>query len=218
MTLQSKANNLAIALFLVLSCLTTHSQTKESSFRKVYGQLGFGPATNGGFVAQFGIQAAFKNNWSATFSYHDITMNPKNLPSDYQQGYTAIFILPIPDAYPEQQLKIYSITAGKLFPASRTSWLTTEAGLSIVSGNKFTFTHQAIEDGGIFGYTSSNYHTTQEKLNGFGGMLKADFTWAFCSFAGLGAGIFTNINSVQTVFGGDLKLIIGWMNRAPKSK
>jgi len=48
-------------------------------------------------------------------------------------------------------------------------------------------------------------------------MLKADFNWAFSSFAGLGGGVFANINSIQSPVGFHIKLIVGKMNREKKS-
>ncbi|MBD0367912.1 MAG: hypothetical protein ICV53_17640 [Flavisolibacter sp.] len=49
-----------------------------------------------------------------------------------------------------------------------------------------------------------------------GVLLRADANWAFLPFAGLGAGAFAHINSVQTAAGLEFKLIIGWMNRKKK--
>ncbi len=49
-----------------------------------------------------------------------------------------------------------------------------------------------------------------------GAMLKADVNWAFASFAGLGAGVFANFNSIQSLVGFQIKLIVGKMNRDKK--
>ena len=220
MTLTSKKHIHAVTLFLfLLLCLSgLKAQTNQSMFKKQYLELGMGAASNAGFVGEISFQGVLKNNWTGTLSYHNITMNPKNLPSDYQRGYTLIVIFPIPDSYPEQELKLYSLTAGKFFELGRKFWITTEAGVSIINANKFTFSHQAVHSDGFFGYTSSNYATQKEKITGAGAMLKADFTWAFCSFAGLNIGAFANINSIQSPVGGEIKLIIGRMNRSAKNK
>ena len=175
-----------------------------------------GPTSNAGFVGEVSFQGVLKNNWTAAFSYHNITMNAKNLPGDYERGYTLIVIFPIPDSYPEQELKLYSLTAGKFFELGRKFWVITEGGISMVNANKFTFSHQPVHSDGFFGYTSSNYATQKEKVTSVGAMLKADFTWAFCSFAGLNIGAFANINSIQSPVGGEIKLIIGRMNRSAK--
>ena len=49
-----------------------------------------------------------------------------------------------------------------------------------------------------------------------GAMLKADFNWAFASFAGVGAGVFANLNSIQSPVGFQIKLLIGKMNKQKK--
>ena len=205
-------------LFLFLSSPAIYGQTNKSIIKKIYMQLGAGPSNYKGALAEFGVQAVFKNNLTTTFSYHSITMDPKNLPADYKPGYTLIFVLPIPDGNPEQETTLYSLTGGKYFEFGKNFWLTTEAGVSMVNGNKFAFTSQPVISGGIFGYTSSNYATTKENKTTFGGMLKVDFTWAFSKFAGLGIGTFANINSIQSPIGGEIKLIVGWMNRKPNKK
>lgn len=49
-----------------------------------------------------------------------------------------------------------------------------------------------------------------------GAMLKADFNWAFTPYVGLGAGAFVNISSIQNPIGGQVKLIVGWLNTKKK--
>jgi hypothetical protein len=210
----------AVAVLFIFSTLTINAQTRTSALKKIYGQLGTGPATNSGYSGSFGVQSVWKNNLVATVSYQNISANPKNLPSDYQRGYTYFILLPIPDAMPEQDLNIISITMGKLFPSGRKAWFTTEAGLSLVKGDKFTFSRQGVESGSLIfvGYSSSNYSASKESTTSIGGQFKADFNWAFCSFAGLGAGVYANLNSIQSVVGGEIKISIGWMNRGPKTK
>jgi hypothetical protein len=46
-----------------------------------------------------------------------------------------------------------------------------------------------------------------------GVMLQADLNWAFSSFMGLGADVYTNINAVQSPIGFNVKLIFGKMGR-----
>jgi hypothetical protein len=211
---------IAIAALFVFSILTINAQTSTFSLKKIYGQLGTGPATKSGYSGSFAARSVWKNNLAATVSYQNISANPKNLPSDYERGYTYFILLPIPDAMPEQELNILSITMGKTFPSGRKTWFTTEGGLSLVKGNKFSFSRKAVESGSIIfvGYSSSNYSVNKESTTSVGGQIKGDFTWAFCSFAGLGAGVYANLNSIQSVVGGEIKLSIGWMNRSKKTK
>jgi hypothetical protein len=211
---------IAIAALLVFSTLAINAQTKTSDLKKIYGQLGMGPASKSGYSGSLSLQSVWKNNLVATVSYQSISANPKNLPSDYKRGYSYFLLFPLPDEMPEQNLNITSITVGKLFPSGRKAWFTTEAGISLVRGVKYAFTRQAVQTDNIifFGSSSSNYNTEKESLSGVGCALKADFNWAFSSFAGLGVGTYANINSVQSVIGGEIKIIIGWMHREPKIK
>ena len=220
MNMRTTSKITAIAILLVLSSLVTNAQAKTSNLKKMYGQFGMGPVSNSGYSGSLAIQTVWKNNLVATLSYQNISVNPKNLPSDYQRGFSYFFLFPLPDEMPGQNLNIISITVGKLFSSGRKAWFTTEGGLSLVTGDKFAFTHQAVQTDNIifFGSSSSNYRTEKESVSGVGCSLKADFNWAFCSFAGLGVGTYANINSVQSVVGAEIKLNIGWMNRGPKIK
>jgi len=201
----------------ILSCLfslVTHGQTTEKTLNKIYLQIATGPSTQNGAFVELGVQAVLKNNWVTTFSYHNIDMNPKGLPADYKPGYTLLIVFPIPDEYPAINLNLFSFTGGKCWEAGRKIWFTTEAGFSIVTGEKMIFTPQAeISDGY---HVSANYSVKKEATTTIGGMLKADFNWAFLSFLGVGAGVFANFNSIQTPVGGQIKLIVGWMNLKSK--
>ena len=131
-------------------------------------------------------------------------------------------------------MNIYSLTAGKYFPAGRKIWFTTEAGISLVNGEKVIYRPSVIRNDNfydgynvitdfllLFGISNevssySNYSTSIENKKTIGGMLRADFNWAFSSFMGLGAGVFANFNSIQSPVGCQLKLTIGLMNRGEK--
>lgn len=203
--------------FLLLSCLlcvVTYSQTKETTVKKLYLQAGGGPASQDGSFSELGIQAVLKNNWTAKVSYQSIDMDPKGLPADYKSGYTILLVFPIPDVYPAVKMNLFSFTGGKLFEAGRRTWFTTEAGFSIINGEKINFTPQPVVQD--FLYSSSNYSVKKENKTTIGAMLKADFNWSFLPFLGLGAGAFANFNSIQSPVGFQLKLICGWMNLKSK--
>ena len=159
-----------------------------------------------------GLQAVIKNKWVATFSYQNIEVEPKNLPKDYKQGFTFPFFY---DVFPATNLDVFSVTGGRFFEMGRTTWFTLEGGVSLVSGEKMTFTQQPVITDGFF-YTSSNYAADKEKATTIGGLLKADFNWALLPYVGLGAGAFANFNSIQSPIGGQIKLTIGWMNTKKK--
>jgi hypothetical protein len=187
-----------------------HGQTKETSTKKVYLQIAGGGTTQKGIVGELGVQAVLKHNWTTTLSYQNIEMDPKNLPSDYDPGYFLI----LPGMYPTVKMNLFSLTGGKCFQMGRETWITTEAGVSLVNGEKISFTRKTADNGGW--YSNSNYSETNQKKNTVGGMLKADFNWAFLPYAGLGAGVFANFNSIQSPMGFEVKLICGWMNNKRK--
>jgi hypothetical protein len=188
--------------------------------KKIYLQLGIGGTNQKGSVGEIAIQAVFKNNWTSTLSYQGINMQHKNMPADYERGYTIILIIPIPDALPQQDLKVHSLTAGKTFQAGKNFSFSTEAGPSIVDGADLTFTRQNTSNSFypvLFGYKEANYKISQKNRSSLGALVKADVSWNFSSFAALGLGIFTNINSIQSPFGAELKLSVGWMKRKSKN-
>lgn len=189
------------------------SQTKQTTVSKIYLQAGLGGCTYQGFSGETAIQAVFKNKWVATLSRQSFDMDPKNLPSNYQpeMGY----VLFIPYSYtPDVEMTITSLTGGRFFKTSKRTWATFEAGPSFVAGEKVTFQRAQVTNSNLIiaASTSSNYTSTKENKNALGLALKADFNWAFASFAGLGAGVYANLNSVQSPVGFELKVSLGWMN------
>ena len=49
-------------------------------------------------------------------------------------------------------------------------------------------------------------------------MMQADINWAFASFMGVGAGVYANLNSIQSPIGFNIKLLVGKMGRERKHK
>jgi len=197
--------------------ITATGQTK--AINKFYLQAGTGGGTHEAASYDLGIQTIFKNKWSATLSYHEFDMDPKNLPSDYEPETGYIFFIPY--TYTVQaNMKIVSLTAGRYFKMGINTWATTEAGLSYVSGEKVSFQHSQVTNTNllIFATTSSNYTTTKEKKSAVGIMMQTDVNWAFSSFMGLGAGVFANINSIQSPIGFQVKLMVGNMGREKKNR
>jgi hypothetical protein len=228
-------------LILLLACSTPIKTYGQKTFvNKIYLQSAGGSTNYNGINNEVGIQAILKKNWSTTLSYHKIEgMTPKNQPSDYRPETGTSYFLYFPYQYTERPLttkmNIYSFTAGKNFTAGRKIWFTTEAGISLVDGEKVTYRPSGpndknhdfdFTDNFIFfflGFANevnsySNYSTSIENKTTIGGMFRTDFNWAFASFMGLGAGVFANFNSIQSPVGFNLKLTIGWMNREKKEK
>ena len=210
-------NRFFLCIMSLAFIITATGQTK--TMNKFYLQAGAGGGTHEAASYDLGMQTIFKNKWSATLSYHEFDMDPKNLPSDYEPetGY----ILFIPYSYTVQaNMKIVSLTAGRSFKMGRNTWATTEAGLSYVSGEKVSFQHSQVTSTNLifFASTSSNYTTTKENKSSVGFMMKTDVNWAFSSFMGLGAGVFANVNSIQSPIGFHVKLLVGGMGREKKNR
>jgi len=210
-------NRVFLSIMSLAFIITASGQTK--TMNKFYLQAGAGGGTHEAASYDLGIQSIFKNKWSATLSYHEFDMDPKNLPSDYEPETGYIFFIPY--TYTVQaNMKIVSLTAGRYFKMGRNTWATTEAGLSYVSGEKVSFQHSEVTSSFflIAASNSSNYSSTKEKKSAVGFMMQTDVNWAFSSFMGFGAGVFANINSIQSPIGFHVKLLVGNMGREKKNR
>jgi hypothetical protein len=206
-------------LFLFNCFSAAKAQTSKTRFTKFYLQGTAGFCSRSGGNTELSLQGVVKNEWSFTLSYHDLTMQPKNLPSDYQPETGVVLFIPYSEKV-KVNMKLFSVTAGKYFKLGRNTWLSAEAGISVVNGEKASFqkTESQNIDLGFFWGTTSNYNSRIEEKTVFGGMLRTDFTWAFCPFMGLGAGVFANFNPIQSPLGFNLKLTLGAMGRQKKVK
>ncbi|GAO42631.1 hypothetical protein [Flavihumibacter petaseus] len=186
---------------------TISAQEQDTVFRKFYGQFGLGPATPGGYNTVLGLTGVFKSNWTAGLTYQNIKYEPKNLPADYKPAYVETMPFMTEERKLYANLNCISFTGGRIFDLGRKFWFTTEAGLSLVFGEELTFTPQQVT-GGLF-ESSSNYGVLRDNKTTVGGVLKADAKWAFATFMGLGAGVFTQFNSLQTSAGFQVNLFFG---------
>lgn len=215
----------SLIYFLLSACFTSISkaQTGETSINKLYFQVGSGGSSRSGITGEVCIQTVIKSKWSASFSYHNLSMKPRNLPYDYKPGSGIAFLIPYSDNI-KVNMDIFSFTAGKYFPCGKKSWITNEAGISMVNGEKATFKRVASVTSDplmiffLSSYTTSNYKKTTEKAISFGGMIKADINWAFGRFIGMGIGAFVNFNSIQSPVGLNIKLNLGKMGIEKKHK
>jgi len=202
---------LLLTLATVSFCQQTGGQAKQTGFKRIYFQAGTGLTSSKGVSFNLGVQAVLKNNWVATISYQGIEMDAKNTPADYEPELDFVFS----DPMPTNDMKVFNFTMGKYFETGRKTWFTTEAGLAVVSGQELKFTSKPTESLGFL-HWSANYSVQKENKATIGGVLKADFNWAFLPFAGLGAGVFANFNSIQSPVGFEIKLLIGKMNTKRK--
>jgi len=203
---------------MTLAFITTATgQTK--AINKIYLQAGAGGGTHGAAFYDLGIQTIIKNKWSATLSYQEFEMVPKNLPSDYQPETGYIFFIPYTYTV-EASMKILSLTAGRYFRLGRNIWATTEGGLSYANGENVNFqSSEVITTSFLFGETTtSNYYSSKETKSTLGIAMRADLNWGFASFMGIGAGVVANINSIQSPMGFQVKLMVGNMGREKKNR
>jgi hypothetical protein len=212
-------------LVSLLFCTHNYGQTRGTSFKKIYLQAAAGGANNNGLFNEFSIGSVLKKNWTTTLSYHQVKdMRPKNQPSDYDPGYSSFLFIPFANESPAIDMSIFSLTAGRFLKTGKNTWFNTEAGLSLVNGEKINYRRAVVDQSGLdpltllFGiaYSSSNYTTAKEKKTTVGTMLRTDFNWAFSSYAGIGCGAFANLNSTQSTVGFQVKLMVGWMPRKSK--
>lgn len=214
---KKRINRIFLCIMSLAFIITASGQTKTMS--KFYFQAGAGGGTHENVYYDLGIQAITKNKWSATLSYQELSMTPKNLPADYQ-GETGYVLISFYTDNVSAIMSLLSLTAGRYFKLGKNTWATTEAGLSYVNGEKVSFQHSQVTSTNLifFASTSSNYTTTKENKSTVGFMMKTDVNWAFSSFMGLGAGVFANVNSIQSPIGFHIKLLVGNMGREKKNR
>lgn len=192
------------------------AQQQERFIKKVYHDGGLALAGKGG-GGLGSLEFILKNRWSASLSYCGMSMDPKELPEDYEAAWGFV-ILPFENNV-YNEMKIISISAGKYFPVGTKAWFTTEAGPSFIKGQRYSFTKNPEYASGqpvyaILGvYYPSNYNHVSENKQTMGALIKADFTWAFASFMGIGVGGVASLNSIQSFGAFQVKLSFGWMNR-----
>ena len=209
---------LLVVLFTFL-CLTAISQ-QESAIKKFYVSAGVGAASSKGWGSSFEAHFMLKKNWTASLSFQHAEIDAKNIPDDYVPEYSVLLFFPMGGTFPTDHLKSLNFTAGKYCELGRRTWVTAEAGVSIVTGEVYKYSRQEISQTYylIGYYSSSNYFLSAEKETSIGGVLKTDFHWAFLPWVGLGAGLYANLNGHQAYAGGQFTITAGWMNLKKKAK
>lgn len=221
--------NLLIYVTLSLVSIISASAQQGKTITKFYLQGAAGGGTFNHFYSDVSAQAILKNRWSLSLGYQSLEeMKPNNIPHDYipatGEGEFLFFPYSYTGSVDNVNMKLVSLTGGPYFKLGRNTWATTEAGLSYVKGQKTKFNSIPITSGstnyilGWENYTTSNYETTIENKNTIGLMAKADVNWAFASFMGIGAGVYGNLNSIQSPVGFHVKLMVGLMGREKRRK
>lgn len=181
-----------------------------------------------GTGGELGFSVVVRNKWSFTFSFHDLTMNPSNLPKDFDPGYSEGFalILPYsgPDLDPNISCKLYSITMGRYYPLGKRSWFQLEGGPSFVSSYKTSFTSQPVTSGsvnyliGYENYTTSNYTMKKEKKSGMGLLLRADIQQAISRHLAMGVSFHSCLSGIQSPLFFEVRMLGGHFGIPRKTK
>jgi hypothetical protein len=202
---------------------------QQNTITKFYLQGAMGGGSFNHLNSDVSLQAILRNKWSLSLSYQTLEeMKPNNIPSDYIPATGKGEFLFIPYSYTGSvdnvNMNLVSLTGGRYFKLGRNTWATTEAGLSYVKGQQTKFNPIPITSGTTYyilgweEYTTSNYETTVKNKNTIGLMAKADVNWAFASFMGVGAGVYGNLNSIQSPVGFHVKLMVGFMGRQKRNR
>src|SRR5258708_5664890 len=113
-TMTPRLTNVARSCFIIFlfNCfLTAKAQKHENPITKFYLQGAAGASTRSGDNTELSLQGVIHNKWSFTLSYHDLNMEPKNLPADYQAETGVVLFIPYTDNA-EVNMKLFSVTAG----------------------------------------------------------------------------------------------------------
>src|SRR5215831_12383355 len=100
-----------LSTLVILLALYSKAQEQTSGIQKFYFQAGAGGGAHDAVFGELSLHAVLKKNWMIGLSYQSTTMNPKNLPSNYEPGYTIVFFFPIPDPMPTVNMNLVSLTA-----------------------------------------------------------------------------------------------------------
>jgi hypothetical protein len=201
---------LILSLIFIFQVSNFLNAQTGSSITKFYVYAGGGGGNYKSSAATLGLRTVFKNKWSGSVCYLNISMDPKNLPSDYKPGVSTLLLFTSTNPI-KVNMDLISISAGKYINLGKKIWATTEAGLSCVIGEKASF-HKSSETGFnwiLLSDDPSNYRADLTKHTAIGAMVSADFHYAISRFFGMSAGLFANINSIQSPMGFQIKLIAG---------
>jgi len=214
---------LSYAAIFILACMKPFpikAQENETFIKKIYADVGSGYGLGHMSSLHTNLQFILKNDWSFSLSYYDHNMDPKNLPNNYLPMVWIINGENQVISHRQSDLKLYNFTAGKYILISKQLWLTSEAGISILSGMRFRYEKVEIERiswNNGYSFIGSNYkESIKDEPITAGLMLKTDLTWAFLPFLGIGIGVYTNLNTVQIPAGIHFRIIVGWLPRSKK--
>ena len=201
----------AIILLYLLSSQTAFSQYyqkqgTELELSALYLGIGGGVTNNGDL---YGLGACFllSNHWGGSISMKVNSHASKNLPSDYQSGFTILS-----DGNINDKLKCITIAVLREFSPDANIRFVVEAGPSynLLTQPEFTPVQNP-------GWLSSNYDVSTHNVESTVGLsMRGKAEWAFSKIVGLEIASFSNINTIQPFTGVEICLNMGFVRKKHK--
>ncbi len=216
-------NTLFAVTFLLIAMMQANAQTlngKPWHVEKVY------MSANAGTGTALGLTMHFNNKWAGMITKESREMEAKNVPKDFDPGYTTVFYIPIENAPPNDRYETYSLSMGRvLSKKSEKAWVMATAGISLCNytSNEFTRKNTVENYNDLlliflgFGGTGSNYSSKEVKKTGFGASLGLQANVNLFRFMGLGGGANLQVNTAAVIPSAWLGLNVGLM-RSAKTK
>jgi hypothetical protein len=147
--------------FLQISYAVVGQQINPWSVRRAY--MNFNAPINGGGTFQFNMH--FNNKWVGFMGYEIGSPTSKNMPSDYQHGYSMLLGVEFKDSNPDDSYSLVTLGMGKvLTKSSDKAWVIATAGISFGSYQEQHFTPTPSESFNwiLIGGRNANYQTKAE--------------------------------------------------------
>lgn len=215
-----KLNTLLAASLLLFVALQANAQSpsaKPWQVSKAY------LSANGGSGTALGFTMHFNNRWAGMITKETGDFEAKNLPNDYDAGYTSFLFFSFENSKPRESYETYSVSMGRVLTKhSDKAWVMATGGLSVCNYTANEFTRKKIVVDYydpllmLFGLggTESNYSTKQVKKTGFGASLGLQANVNLFRFMGIGGGANLQVNTAAVIPSAWLGLNVGLMRPA----
>ena len=200
-------------IFLITFCSIAsnriHSQESQADkHSKIYFSLGGGAGIKSQLMG-FGGTCILPKEWGFSLSYKGSNYQARNLPSDYYQG--------LDFQKPFDYLHVLSFNYLKEFSTStKLIRYGIEGGPSLVTEGIAAFTYKPLN--GLEDLFESNYSYSYTKKSTVGLSVRAKIEFPLTRFAGLEIAGFANVNSFQSIIGGEIYLTLGKIRDRIKTK
>lgn len=217
---------------LILACLIpfgTAAQQKNTALKALYFNLPFKLGKTEYRYQAYGLHSVWGKGLVVGIDRERYRNTPGNLPADYSVGTITLLNIPVTSQLPQAETRYTSITAGYRKALSRNTWLTVEAGPSLIKKEYYQFTKSTPSSGTIydpwttffndlFGITATNANYTYEKTtrNQTGATFRSSFQWAFTNFSAIHLGVHGNFTGKESRFGAYFSIAIGLQGTGPR--